>query len=283
MKSQQRHDLKTNALEKFAAQIVPFFKQYGHRIIWGMCGAVVVLAIAIIWFPRSNSAWQNMVASAVSHSNADSFLTIAENANQGSQVSAWARLLSAERRYQTGISDYFTDRSNRVNELNLAKEAFDAVLNSEEVNDVMRERALFGLARCAETLSEGNTQDAIKAYERLMNEFPKTIYKEDAKKRIEILKTTETKDFYAWFSQLTTGKPEDLQRPFDGAATGSSGTGPLSPRDPNTDNFNPFDDIPNHQPTEQGKSGSADEKKQPASEPVTAPKPPVEATRPQPK
>ena len=287
MKSQQRHDLKTNALERIVTRMVPFFKQYGQRIVLGMCGAIVVLAIVILWVRsssiNSNNAWQAMVASVVSPSNAESFLTIAdENAYQGSRVSVWARLLSAERHYQNGISHYFTDRSTGVDELKLAKKAFQIVLNSDEVNAVMRERALFGLARCAETMSNGNTQDAIAAYQRLLDEFkkPKSIYQEDAEKRIEVLKTQETQDFYAWFSQQTTPKPEDLQRPFDGASTGSSGTGPLFPRDPNTNNFNPFSEFPKNQPTESSESDSADEKKQPASEPVAAPKPPVAAPKP---
>jgi hypothetical protein len=288
MKSQQRHDLKTNELERIAAQIVPFFKQHGHRMILGMCGAVVASAIIIIWVrsssTKSNKAWQDMVASAISPAGAESFLTIAdENAYQGSQVSVWARLLSAERHFQSGIGHYFTDRSTGVDEIKLAKKAFEAVLKSEKVDAVMQERAWYGLARCAETMSQGNTQDAITAYQSLLNEFPKTIYKEDAEKRIKILKTKETQEFYAWFSQQTTPKPEDLQRPSDGATTGSSESGPFFPQNRNTENVNPFGDILKNQSTEPGTSDSSDEKKQPVTEPVTAPKPPVEATRPQPK
>jgi hypothetical protein len=288
MKNQQRHDLKTNALERIATQITPFFKQYGQRIVLGLCAAIVMLAIVIIWVrsssSKSNNAWQDMMGSVVSSSDAESFLTIAdENAYQGSLVSVWARLLSAERHYQYGISHYFTDRSTGVDELELAKKAFNSVLKSGEANDVMRERALFGLARCAETMSEGNTQDAVAAYERLLKEFPKSIYRDDAEKRIEILNKNEIQDFYAWFSQQTTPKPEDLQRPSDGLSTGSFGAGPLFPNDSGKENFNPFGDLLKDQPTEPGKSDSADDDKQPASEPVAAPKPPVEATRPQPK
>ena len=288
MKSQQRHDLKTNALERIATRIAPFFQQHGQRIVLGMCGAIVVLAIVIIWVrsssSKSNNAWQKMVASAVSPSDAESFLTIAgENAYRGSQVSVWARLLSAERHYQNGISHYFTDRPTGVGEMELARKAFQIVLDSDEVNAVMQERALFGLARCAETTSKENTQDAITAYQRLLSEFPKSIYKEDSQKRIEILKTIETQNFYAWFSQQTTPKPEGLQRPSDGANTGSSENDQFFPLDSTTEKSDPFGDLPKFQPTEFGKSQSADEKKQPTSEPVSAPKPPVEATRPQPK
>ncbi|MCH7988531.1 MAG: hypothetical protein IID46_05180 [Planctomycetes bacterium] len=288
MKSQQRHDLKTNALERIAAQMAPFFKQNGQRIVLGLCGVTVVLAIFTIWVrsstSRSNNAWQAMVDSAVSPSNAESFLTIADKKDyQGSQVSVWARLLSAERHYLNGIGHYFTDRSTGVDELKLAKKAFNAVLKSEKVNAVMQERALFGLARCAETMSDRDTQDAISAYERLLKKFSNSIYKDDAEKRIEILKKKERQDFYAWFSQQTTPKPEDLQRPSDGASTGSFGTGPLFPKDPDSENFNPFGDFLKNQPTESGKSDSADETKQLELEPVVAPKPPVEATRPQPK
>ncbi len=186
-------------------------------------------------------------------------------------------MLAAEGHYIKGIQLYFTDRPSGVDELKLAREAFEAVLNSDKATDVMRERALFGLARCKETTADGNTQDALTAYDNLLREFPNSIYKDDVEQRIKILNTEDAQEFYAWFSKQTTPKPEDRNRPRDGFFPG---TGPLFPDD---QPFNPFGKMNDRENPFSGGDDSTDENKTSVPEPVSAPKPPVEATPPQPK
>jgi hypothetical protein len=70
----------------------------------------------------------------------------------------------------------------------------------------IRERALIGLARTLESMSDGSEDDAIKAYETFVKEFPKSEYQADAQSRIGILKSGHGQEFYAWFSKYPRPK-----------------------------------------------------------------------------
>ena len=82
------------------------------------------------------------------------------------------------------------------------------------------ERALFGLARCQESLPAKNAapstinDPAIKTYERLLKEFPDTVYKQLAESRIAVLRTGTAQDFNAWF-ETQNPKPADRAMPKD--------------------------------------------------------------------
>jgi hypothetical protein len=82
------------------------------------------------------------------------------------------------------------------------------------------ERALFGLARAKEALPDKNLgpskvdDAAIETYQRLLTEFPISIYKDFAESRIAALKTGTAQDFYAWFEQQNP-KPADREMPKD--------------------------------------------------------------------
>lgn len=230
MKSEHRHELKTNSLDRVVSQVGTFFKKNGQSIGIGLIGLFVVLIIVTVFVrtksSRADKAWQAMVSA----SDAETYETIAEEkANQGAPVAYWARLLSGERHYSEGIGQYFTDRSTGEEELKLAQEAFEAVLQEKGSHDVIRERALFGLARCKETTSDGDLQPAVDAYNTLLAEYPGSIYKDDAEKRIEILKSKDAETFYAWFSKQTTEKPKDLQRPLDGVRPGGAASQAFDP------------------------------------------------------
>ena len=79
------------------------------------------------------------------------------------------------------------------------------------------------MARCRESQADESTGGAVEAYERLLAEFPATIYKELAEQRIDLLRTDRAKAFYAWFHKQNP-KPPDLQTPRDGEpAEGEAG------------------------------------------------------------
>lgn len=310
MKSQERHELKTHELDKVAALLRSFFKRHGQTILIGFCSVIVVLAIVVFWrrsaTTQSARAWQGMIAAV----DAESFATVAdEQADSGSAVALWARLKAAERHYRDALQLYYTNRAAGREELSLAREAFEAVLQSAEASATIRERALFGLARCKETASGGNTQEAISAYEDLLSEFPETIYRDEAEKRIKALQSRPAQDFYAWFTQQQP-KPEDREQPRDGAAapsiplnpggsgtapfgasgagpSGSSGLGPLQPPtvpDSNLDLFAPGGGAKGGEsaPAEgqQTPEGADDDE---AAAPAAAPKPSADANSAEPK
>ncbi len=55
---------------------------------------------------------------------------------------------------------------------------------------------------------------AIETYQRLVTEFPISVYKDYAEARIAALKTGTAQDFYAWFEQQNP-KPADREMPKD--------------------------------------------------------------------
>ena len=78
---------------------------------------------------------------------------------------------------------------------------------------------MWGLAKSTETQSDADTSNAIKAYEALLIQFPKSTYEASAKERIDALKLDSAKEFYAWFHKQKP-KPADRIKPQDGLPPG---------------------------------------------------------------
>lgn len=219
MKSEERHRLQENELERIVERMAPsassFIETYGNRLLlWG-CGLAIVAAVTIFWFrsrdAESSAGWTEMLTA----STAEEYANIAENHPQ-TLVGTWAMLNEANRRMSTGIDLMFSDRKGAVEELDLAKEKFEEILEIEgkATSDDIRERAYFGLATTLESTSDEDTTAARDVYEKLLNEYPETIYKELVEKRVDALKGAESKDFYAWFSGQNP-KPGDRTLPSD--------------------------------------------------------------------
>lgn len=218
MKSEHRHELQTNDLSRAMANVAPFLEEYGNRILLGIV-AVCLIAGAAIWWARSSNAsaamgWTELVAART----AEDFGNIAD-AYAGTEVGHWARLQAAESYLFQGIRLSFTDRAAAVSDLKQAEEGFQQLLDAQGVPDVVRERALIGMARTLETRSGQDTQPAIAAYEKLIEEFPNSVYRAEVEERISALKTGSTQEFYAWF-QKQNPRPEDRQTPRDGMSIG---------------------------------------------------------------
>lgn len=218
MKSEERHELKTNELEKFTHQAGLFFETWGNQILLGIV-AVILVATAIVWWQRSArssaaAGWTELAAAR----SAEDFANVADKF-PGTPAVAAARLSEAEEHLLSGVRLAFTDRAAAVSDLKAAREAYSAALDSPALPEDLRPQALFGLARALETTSDSNTTEAVKAYEKLATDYPGSIYAEEAKKRAAALKTGGAQEFYAWFHQQQP-KPSDLDRPTDGLPFG---------------------------------------------------------------
>jgi hypothetical protein len=217
MKSEHRHDLKTNELGRLAEQVRPVLDKYGTPIMIGL--VVVILTVTgTIWWSNTSSAsksagWTEM-ADALSTGSAENFANVADKF-AGTAIGDWARLNEAESHLQSGIQLSFTDRQSGISDLEQAGETFKKVLNNKQVLPEVRERAWFGYARSLEAMADFDTDEAVDTYELLLQEFPESIYKELAEKRIAVLKTGEAKQFYAWF-QKQNPRPDDRRQPLDG-------------------------------------------------------------------
>ena len=115
--------------------------------------------------------------------SAEDFANIADK-YPGTQVAAWAMLREGELHLGTGMRLTFTDRASGVSDLKKAREAFEKLVNDDSVPADVKERALFGLGRTLETLSDKNTEEAIAAYQKLITEYAYSAYKNSAEARL---------------------------------------------------------------------------------------------------
>lgn len=216
MKSEHRHELQTNELGKFAEKLAIFIDVHGNRLMIGVCLACLPLAGLIYWYRTTTNneaaAWRDFAA-AVSNNKADDFLEVWET-HKSSPVGLWARVHEGESRLTLGVETMFRNVEAGLVELNKAKTAFQSVVDDRKAPQEVRERAIIGLGRALESMSDGNEADAVKAYELLVNDYPNSIYKEDAAARITALKRPGSQDFYAWFAKYPRPKIEE-KRPRD--------------------------------------------------------------------
>jgi hypothetical protein len=216
MDSKHRHELQTNDLSKLAERIVKPLDAHANQVLGVVC-VVSIIAAGVIYWVRSTNAKQSAAWTEIAaHRSADDLKDVAEN-YEGTSAALWAKLQEGERRLSEGIPLMFSDRETAVKELGKAKAAFESLLSRQGAPVIVRERALFGLARCLESQSDGgkSLDDAISRYEAFAKEFPDSPQKELAQKRVTMLKNRDAQEFYAWFSKENP-KPPPPSKPADG-------------------------------------------------------------------
>lgn len=217
MDSQHRHELQQNDLGKLTNKAVPFFQQYGYHVVGGIGAVVLAWVIGVYWYQSSTAStaesWVQF--DRVLHqpnSSAGDFAAIAEK-RPGSSVAAWSRLKEADDFLKSGLQLAFSNRESSQSNLKSAQEAYQKLAaGGPGIIPEVKERALFGLARCLEAVSDGSGDDAVKTYALLLKEFPDSIFASIVNERIKALETTQSKDFYAWFQQqkLEPKDPRDI-------------------------------------------------------------------------
>ncbi len=223
MKSEHRHELKTNELERIASEWGHTAEHYVQDNWMLLAVAVVAIAIGagglVYWRSSSGVAGQQGWREFASANKASDFGNIADKF-PGTAAGSWARLMEGEIELSSGVRSSFTDRAAGRSDLKKAQENFEKLIADKATPSDVMERALFGLARAKEALPDKNLgpskidDAAIEIYQRLLTEFPITIYKDYAESRIAALKTGTAQDFYAWFEQQNP-KPADREMPKD--------------------------------------------------------------------
>jgi hypothetical protein len=209
MKSEHRHELQTNELGKFAEKMAVFIDIHGNRIMMGVCLACLPLAGFIYWW-RSDSnaqaaAWRDFSA-AINSSKVEEFHAVWQD-HPGTAPAYWARVHEGEHWLAQGVEAMFRSVETGAENLKKARDSFQAVIDDRaRAPAELRDRALIGLGRAYESISDGSEGEAIKAYETLINEFPNSIYKKDAEERIRILNRGSGQEFYAWFTKYARPK-----------------------------------------------------------------------------
>lgn len=215
MKSEERHRLNTNQLGVIVQNMGDALEKHATAIVGVFCVLLVVGAGATWWWRQSSASSTAAWTLLESAENVGDYGNVAEK-YKNTPAGNWALLRSGELNLKSGIEAMFTDRELALTDLKRSREAFDQLLASASAGPLIRERAAWGMARCLEATSDGDTTKAMEAYQRLITEFPDTIYKPYAEERITALKTGGAKEFYAWFSKQNP-KPADI-RPKDGTA-----------------------------------------------------------------
>jgi hypothetical protein len=223
MKSEHRHELKTNELERIASEWGHTAEHYVQENWMLLAAAVVAIAIGagslVYWRSSSGVAGQQGWREFASASKASDFGNVADKF-PGTAAGSWARLMEGEIELNSGVRSSFTDRAAGRSDLKKAQENFEKLIADKATPSDVMERALFGLARAKEALPDKNLgpskvdDAAIETYQRLLTEFPISIYKDYAESRIAALKTGTAQDFYAWFEQQNP-KPADREMPKD--------------------------------------------------------------------
>jgi Tetratricopeptide repeat len=230
MKSEHRHELQTNDLEKFATNAARYIDQHGNRLTWFISVGAIVLAVGIYWYrTQSNKSYNAQAELSIAlMSRKPEVMDDIWNRYPKTVPALWAKLYEGEWRLDDGVSSSFRNLEKALEDIKKAQEAFQLVVDEKGVPAEIRERALIGLARAQESGSDGNEEAAVKTYEQFVKEFPKSLHKADAESRIKVLKSEEGREFYAWFSKYTRPKIEE-KRPHD---TGSSDGEDLTIPDP---------------------------------------------------
>lgn len=209
-------------MEKLLLRLNSFLEKHGNRISIGIC-VVAALAVAGILYQRSvkakeQGAWAQL---AVSSGNVEDLGDVWAK-HPDTSAAPWARLLEAEQRLSAGVKSMFLDLEAGKKDVEKARNSFEKLAEQTSVPNEVRERALFGLGRAEESLSEGETQDAVKAYSRLLEKFPNSYYKDDVKQRLEALKKGGSAEFYQWFAKFERPKTKDRSPHDTGMGGGMS-------------------------------------------------------------
>ncbi|HUE14742.1 MAG TPA: hypothetical protein VMR25_11300 [Planctomycetaceae bacterium] len=223
MKSEHRHELKTNELERIASDLGHASERYVQTHTNQLIAvAVVLVAIVIgaIYWRMSSGSFDRQGWRALSDAGSTADYGTVADKYAGTKVAPWARLREGEAELTSGIRLLFTDRDAGRSDLKKAEENFEKLIAEKLTPPEVVERALFGLGRCQESLPAKNAgtatinDPAIETYERLLKEFPDSVYKPLVESRIAVLRTGSAQDFNAWF-ETQNPKPADRTMPKD--------------------------------------------------------------------
>ena len=236
MKSEERHQLLTNDLGVVTERTVGFFEQHLMTIISSACAALLVAALGFWWTRSTETDVEAGWTLLDSAQNLEEFGNVVDKFKD-KPAGQWAQLIVSETNLKTALPLMFTNRDIALTDIKSAREGFEKLLQEKTASPHIRERALWGLALCLETTSDGTTTKAIEAYERLLAEYPDTIFKVVAEDRVSTLKKDGAKDFYAWFSKESPKPPEARPRDFKNEEPGGKdepidfGSGASKPSD----------------------------------------------------
>ncbi|HTN04273.1 MAG TPA: hypothetical protein VL132_20445, partial [Planctomycetaceae bacterium] len=172
MNSEERHHLHEHELGKLAVKTQTVLEKHGIAIAAAFAAVLLALIVGGWWTMTASNAtaahWTELAAAGTS----EEFGAVADKL-KGTAPGYWARLREGELVLDEALPKMFSDREAGLADMKRCQTAFQEVLDAgSAAPEPVRERALFGLARVLETTSNGDTEPAIKTWQRLVTEFP---------------------------------------------------------------------------------------------------------------
>ena len=208
MKSEERHKLQQNELADWLGRCYTVIKPYVNAILAVVLLVVVVGCLTFWWRQQSKSevstGWDQLFAALEADHIAEIDKVAEQNPN--SEIGHWATVISGDLHLANGCQELFTNKATGSQDLQKALDEYTKV-RKETRNPLLRERAIFGLARTYEALSgtrrsQGELDKAIQNYQELVHNWKDGAYYSLAKDRLEDLDTPAGKKFYDQFAQF---------------------------------------------------------------------------------
>ena len=226
MKTESRQEEQQNALVELFGTQGAALRPYLKAIIGGF-----LLAIALLFAFNSMKANQKKRAAAgwseyfqaASEADIEGLREVAES-YRGTEAGAWAIQSAGDIGLATGSRYMFTDRASGLEYLQGAEEDFKSAMTMAK-SDMLKERALFGLAQSQESLNE--FEGAASSYKKLIDTYPKSPLADSAKENLALLEKPSTKKFYDWFFAQNPVPKSPTGNPLD--PVGGMGIKPPSP------------------------------------------------------
>ncbi|MCH2211429.1 MAG: hypothetical protein MK110_09010 [Fuerstiella sp.] len=224
---QYTHQSNATHLELALRRAKPWFEANATFLIYGLA-AVLAVAAVVVWFGRQPEANTGVSTLLMDASSPEDFQDIADQYD-GTPLGILARLKQAEERLQSAFRKMFTDRAAANIELADAEVALGRLGDLKQLDSIVRQRVLLGLARLAEIRCDGTAdslQSAANAWQNVLDQEGVSIAADYAEGRMEAMKDPATATFYAWFHGLDPKPADDLDVP---AFSGGSSFGPGTP------------------------------------------------------
>jgi tetratricopeptide (TPR) repeat protein len=214
MKSEERHKLQQNELADWLGRSYAAIKPYANAIL-AVALLVAVIAFLTVWWRRQSTSeasagWDQLFAAL----QADRIAEIGKIAEQNpnSEIGHWASVISGDLHLYNGCEKLFTNKAIASQDLQKALDDYTKV-RSETRNSLLRERAVFGLARTYEALSgtrqsQGELDKAVQNYQELVRNWKDGPYYSLANDRLSDLSTSAAKTFYDKFAHDFDPQPK---------------------------------------------------------------------------
>ncbi|MCX7388538.1 MAG: hypothetical protein NTX48_17885 [Planctomycetales bacterium] len=222
-------------LAKMLKESKPFFARYGTTMIYGVA-ALMAIAAVVVYFQRQPAPTAEVSRDLLLATTAEDYQAVADD-SPDSPIGILARLRQADRELEDAVSNLFTNREAAQVNLTSAAKAYTQLEDRKDITGPIRERVLVGLARVAECRcdgTDGSMKAASAAWDRILTTFPDSkTFKSIAESRVKRLSSTDSREFYAWFSTQNPKPGDDLLMPQDGGP----GQVPSTPMFPDLHNF----------------------------------------------